>query len=183
MKKFVPHIVSFVLLAMSFFVIQKIEAQHSQVTLQMSAGNIDCDYTTWYDFGSLAAADVFAHPQTMTGSLGSFVCQDLKWTRNWVLTVHTYNLTTPLGHIISDISVKADPNQVTTWVCSTGTNTYNRTDINVNNWSSAQSIIVKDSVEWDICIIQAQNVLVKIEVPQAQPIWEYVAEFVVMYPA
>lgn len=182
MKKLALYIVSFVLLAMSFFAIQKIDAQNSQINLQLLPWWIVCDYSTWYAFPSLTADQVFNAINTLTGNLGTFYCEDLKWDFEWVLSVYTKNLVNAMGHIISDISIKADTNQVIDWFCTTGNNIQDRTDVNVDNWSSPQSILVKNSTEWDICIIEAQNVLLKVKVPQAQPVWDYLADFTVVYP-
>lgn len=164
------------------FVVLKISAQNSQISLQLLPGSINCDYTSWYDFDTINAADIILSNKTLTWSLWSFWCEDLAWDDYRVLTVHAYNLNNGFGSVISDISIKSDTNQVIDGLCVTWNNATSWTDINVENGATPQSVLVKNSTQWQICTIQSQNVLLKVEVPQSQPVWFYTADFVVIYP-
>ena len=166
----------------SLLVLNKVNAQSAQgnLELEIQAGVITCDYTSWYDFGTLDATDVMASAQTVSGNLGTFYCEDLEGASDWVLTVQSDELTngTP-AQDMTDIEAMADTNTVIAGSCTEGTNITSYTNI----YNSAQSILVKHGSANEVCTIEAENVMVKVEVPQSQPVGQYTSTFTVTYPA
>lgn len=164
-------------------VLNKVNAQSAtwNLTLAIIGWDVTCDYTSGHDFGTLNAADVMDQAHTLSGNIGTFYCEDLRWDSDWTMTVESDQLTngTNIPWDMTDIQVKADANTVTDGQCTAGTNATAYTTI----YNTPVSVVVKSGLVNELCTIEAQNVTLKVEVPANQPIGSYSSNFEVTYPA